>query len=131
MALYPGNLGGTFAADIASITRIATSAPFSRYLAEEIVERSAFIKSGALAQSAALNNTTGTRIEAPFFNSLNTTAEVVRSDNTWGTSGAGHLTAQKVTAGTQYASIMHRGFAYAMDDLSRFANRRRRPELRS
>jgi len=120
MALYPGNLGGTFGADIASVTRIATSAPFSRYLAEEIVERSAFIKSGALAQNAALNNTTGTRIEVPFFNSLSTTVEVVRSDNTWGTGGAGALTAQKVTAGTQYASIMHRAFAYAMDDLSRF-----------
>ena len=121
MALYPGNLGGTFAADIASVTRIATSAPFSRYLAEEIVERSAFIKSGALQQNAALSNSTGTRIEVPFFGSLSTTAEVVRSDNTWGSSGAGALTAQKVTAGTQYASIMHRGFAYAMDDLSRFA----------
>ena len=119
-SVYPGNLGGTFGADIASVTRLATSAPFSRYLAEEIYERSAFIKSGAMATSAALNNTIGTRIEVPFFNSLSTTAETVRSDATWGTSGAGHLTAQKVTAATQYASIMHRGFAYAMDDLSRY-----------
>ena len=121
MALYPGNLGGTFASDIASITRVATSAPFSRYLAEEIYQRSAFIKSGSLATNAVLNNTTGTRIEVPFFNSLNTVKETVRSDNTWGTGGAGALTAQSVTANTQYASILHNGFAYAMDDLSKFA----------
>ena len=120
MALYPGNLGGTFGVDIASVTRLATSGSFQKYLAEEIYERSAFIKSGALQTSSLLNNTTGTRIEAPFFNSLTTQAEQVRSDNTWGTAGNGALTAQKVTAETQYASIMHRGFAYAMDDLSRY-----------
>ena len=121
MALYPGNLGGTFASDIASVTRLATSAAFSRYLAEAIYEQSAFIKSGALATNAVLNNTTGTRIEVPFFNSLSTVKETVRSDNTWGTAGTGSLTAQKVTAATQYASILHNGFAYAMDDLSKFA----------
>ena len=121
MALFPGNLGGTFASDIASVTRLATSAAFSRYLAEAIYEQSAFIKSGALATNALLNNTTGTRIEVPVFRSLNTVKETVRSDNTWGTAGTGSLTAQTVTAATQYASILHNGFAYAMDDLSKFA----------
>lgn len=120
MALFPGNLGGTFASDVLSVTRAATSAPFAKYLAEEIYERSAFIKSGALATNSVLNNTTGTRIEVPIFRSLNTVAETVRSDSTWGTSGAGHLTAQKVTATTQYCSIRHLGAAYAMDDLSKF-----------
>jgi len=120
MALYPGNLGGTFGADIASVTRIATSAPFSRYLAEEIYERSAFVKSGALQTSGALNNTTGTRIEVPFYNSLSTVKETVRSDSTWGTAGNGAVTAQKVTAATQYATILHNAFGYAMDDLSRY-----------
>ena len=117
-SVYPGNLGGTFTSDIGSITRLATSAPFQKYAAEEIYERSLFIKSGALARVGALNNTVGARVEVPFFNSLSTTSTTIRSDSTWGTNGA--LVAQKVTASTQYASITYRGFAYAMDDLSRY-----------
>ena len=38
-SVYPGNLGGTFTSDIGSITRLATSAPFQKYAAEEIYER--------------------------------------------------------------------------------------------
>ncbi len=34
------------------------------------------------------------------------------------TSGAGYLTPQKVGTGTQIASIVHRGFAYAVDDVA-------------
>ena len=36
----------------------------------------------------------------------------------WGTSGAGYLTPQKITADEQIMTIMHRGFSYAVDDLS-------------
>jgi len=122
MGLFLGNLNpaSTFTSDIGSATRLATSAPFARYLAEEIFQRSAFIRSGAMARSALLSNTTGSRIEAPFFDSINSTEEVIRSDDSWGTSGAGHFTSQKVTASTQYATITYRGFMFSCDDLSRY-----------
>ena len=98
---YNFNPNSTFTSDIGSVTRLATSAPFARYLAEEIFERSAFIKSGVLLRDARLSGTTGSRIEAPFFDPLNTTEEVIQSNDTWGSSGAGYFTSQKVTASTQ------------------------------
>jgi len=64
MAGYPGNYGGTFLSNIDSVTRLATSAPFARYLQEAIFEQSAFIKSGAVATEVKLidhkGNTTHT-----------------------------------------------------------------------
>ena len=73
----------------------------------------------ALATDSRLNNTTGSRIEAPFFSPIDPTEEVIRSDNTWGTGGQGHFTSQKITASTQYATITYRGFMYSADDLSK------------
>ena len=121
MGLFLGNLNpdSTFTSDIGSATRLATSAPFARYLAEEIFQRSAFIRSGVMGRSGALSGTTGARIEAPFFNAINAQEEQIRSDDSWGTSGAGHFTSQKVTASTQYATITYRGFMFSADDLSR------------
>lgn len=118
MAGYPGNYGGTFTGDIGSLTRLATSAPFARYLAEAIFKQSAFIKSGVIQTNAVLNNTTGTRIEVPFFDPIAPVATVVESNNTWGTNGA--LVPSKVEASTQYATLCNRAFAYAADDLSAF-----------
>jgi hypothetical protein len=118
---YLGNLGGTFQADVASLTRLATSAPFAQYLQEQIFLRSLMIQSGIVVQDERLNNTTGTRIEAPFFRPLNPTEEQMASSNDWGISGEGHFTFQKIRASTQYASITHRGFAYAVDKLSKLA----------
>lgn len=122
MGLFLGNLNpdSTFTSDIGSATRLATSAPFARYLAEEIFQRSAFIRSGVMGRSGLLSGTTGSRIEAPFFNAINAAEEQIRSDDTWGTSGAGHFTSQKVTASTQYATITYRGFMFSADDLSRY-----------
>lgn len=121
---YLGNLGAgsTFASDVTSATRLATSAPFARYLQEEIFLRSAFIRSGVMRRDPRLQTTVGTRIEVPFFDPINATEEKIESNNTWGTSGAGHFTAQKVTASTQYATITHRGFMFAADDLSKLAS---------
>lgn len=121
MGAYLGNLNpdSTFLSDIGSATRLATSAPFLAYLQEAIYERSEFIKSGVLRRDPRLTATVGTRIEAPFFDPINSTEEIIQSNDTWGTSGAGHFTSQKVTAGTQYATITHRGFMYSADDLSK------------
>lgn len=118
---FLGNYGGTFAGDVASLTRLATSAPFSQYLQEQIFLQSRMIRSGIMARNAGLVATTGTRVEAPFFDPLDPDEERMESNSTWGDSGAGHFTVQKVTASTQYATITHRGFAYGVDKLSKLA----------
>ena len=118
---YLGNYGGTFQGDVASLTRLATSAPFGQYLQEQIFLQSLMLQSGIIATSSELTATTGTRIEAPFFDPINPIEERMTSSNDWGISGEGHFTYQKVTASTQYATVTHRGFAYAGDKLSRLA----------
>ena len=61
----------TFTSDIGSVTRLATSAPFARYLTEEIFESSAMVQSGLIATDGRLNNITGVTAELPFFAPLN------------------------------------------------------------
>ena len=105
---------------IASPTRLATSAPFARYLAEDLYERCLFVKSGVLARDTRLTNITGTRVEMPMFDIFDPAEEVVESNATWGDNGAGYYTSQKITADTQYAPYCTRGFMHSMDDLSRY-----------
>ena len=64
---------------IGSATRLATSAPFARYLTEEIYESSLMVQSGLLQTDARLNNITGVIVEMPFFAPLNYTEELVKS----------------------------------------------------
>jgi hypothetical protein len=120
---YLGNLGGTFAGDVTSLTRLATSGEFASYLQQEIYEKSLMVRSGILARSSELLvNTTGVRVEAPFFRPIDPVEEIMTSGNDWGQSGEGHFSFQKILSGTQYATITHRGFAYAVDKLSRLAS---------
>ena len=82
MGIFQGNSGtspnaSTFTSDIDSATRLATSAPFAAYLTEEIFQKSAFIQSGVVQLDSRLNNSTGTRVELPFFNSFSPTEEIV------------------------------------------------------
>ena len=84
-------LGSAQPAGIASPTRLATSAPFARYLAEELYERCLFVKSGVLARDSRLTNITGTRCEMPMFDIFDTSEEVVESNETWGDSGKGFI----------------------------------------
>ena len=44
--------------------------------------------------------------------------EQIRSDATWGESKQGYLTPKNITAGEQIMTILHRGGAYATDDLA-------------
>ena len=60
----------------------------------------------------------GVRVRVPFFKPIDPTEEVIESNNTWGTSTGGYLTPQKITGSEQIMTIMHRGFSYAVDDLS-------------
>ena len=112
--------GSTFTENIGSVTRLATSAPFSRYLTEQIVENSAMIQSGLIQTDARLNNITGVLAELPFFDQLTYTEENIDSSATWGTQGKGVLTTQKHTASTQYAPIVTRGAAFSADMLSQY-----------
>ena len=108
--------GGVLLADIVKRNNL------SRYVSEAIKERSLFLKSGAVVRSAFLDSKEGgTRIQVPEFNPVSPTEEVMTGAANWGTSTAGYLTPQKITTDTQIATICHRGFAYAVDDLATLA----------
>jgi len=105
--------GGTFLPDL------VTRPEFLAYISEEIFERCPFIQSGAMVRNRALDcRAGGVRVRVPFFQPISPTEEVIESNSTWGTNGAGYLTPQKITADEQIMTIMHRGFSYAVDDLS-------------
>ena len=105
--------GGVLLADIVKRNN------FSAYVSEAIKERSAFIQSGAVVRNALLDATAGgTRIQVPEFNPIAPTEEIIDGTATWGTSNNGYLTPQKIGTGTQIATICHRGFAYAVDDVA-------------
>lgn len=123
MTTYLGNLGGTFSGDVASATRLATSAQFARYLAEQIFEQCAFVRSGILRQDSRLNQF-GPRFEAPFYQPISSFEEKIESNDTWGNdatgaaTNAGYFQTQKVTADTQYATHTRRGFMFGRDFVS-------------
>ena len=105
--------GGVLLADIVKRNNL------SRYVSEAIKERSLFVKSGAVVRSPFLDaKEGGSRIQVPEFNPVAPTEEVMTGAANWGTSTAGYLTPQKIDTGTQIASICHRGFAYAVDDVA-------------
>ena len=105
--------GGVLLADIVKRNNLST------YVSEAIKERSAFLKSGAVVRNPLLDATEGgTRIQVPEFNPIAPTEEILDGTATWGTSNAGYLTPQKIGTGTQIATICHRGFAYAVDDVA-------------
>lgn len=108
------NMGGTF------LSNLITRPEFLSYTAERIFEQSAFVRSGVVQRNSALDaRQGGTRVRVPFFDPINPTEETITSANDWGTSGAGYLTSQNVTADEQIMTILHRGFQYATDDLSK------------
>ena len=105
--------GGVLLADIVKRNNLST------YVSEAIKERSQFIKSGAIVRNSLLDaREGGTRIQVPEFNPVSPTEEIIDGTATWGTSGAGYLTPQKIGTGTQIATICHRSFAYAVDDIA-------------
>ena len=109
--------GGTFLSDL------VTRPEFLSYISEEIFERCAWIQSGVMVRNSALDcRAGGVRVRVPFFQPINPTEEIIESNATWGTSGAGYLTPQKITADEQIMTILHRGFAYAVDDLSQLGS---------
>ena len=109
--------GGTF------LPNLVTRPEFLSYISEEIFERCPFIQSGVMVRNSALDcRAGGVRVRVPFFQPINPTEETIESNATWGTSGAGYLTPQRITADEQIMTIMHRGFSYAVDDLSQLGS---------
>ena len=111
------NQGGTF------LSNLITRPEFLAYTSERIFEMSDFIRSGVVQRNSALDaRAGGTRVRVPFFDPINPTEEQIKSSNDWGTSGAGYLTSQNVTADEQIMTILHRGFQFATDDISKLGS---------
>ena len=103
--------GGVLLADIVKRNNLST------YVSEAIKERSLFIQSGAVVRNALLDSREGgTRIQVPEFNPIAPTESIMDGTATWDTNG--YLVPQKVGTATQIATICHRGFAYAVDDVA-------------
>ena len=114
MSSFNGNWsGGTFLSDL------VTRPEFLQYTSEGIFEQSKWIQSGIIQRNAALDaRAGGTRVRVPFFDPIAPTETQILSNSTWG-GGGGYLVPQNVSADEQIMTILHRGFAYAADDLSK------------
>jgi hypothetical protein len=109
--------GGTFLSDL------VTRPEFLQYTAEGIFEQSKWIQGGIVQRNAALDaRAGGTRVRVPFHDPISPTEEKITSASDWGTSGAGYLTPQGTTADEQIMTLLHRGFSYAADDLSKLGS---------
>jgi hypothetical protein len=116
MSASNSNFGGTF------LSNLVTRPEFLQYTAEGIFEQSKWIQSGIVQRNAALDaRAGGTRVRVPFFDPIAPTETQILSTSGWN-GGLGYLTAQNVTADEQIMTILHRGFAYAADDLSKLGS---------
>ena len=116
MAAWKGNYGGTFLSDL--ITR----PEFTQYTQEDIYNQCKWIQSGAVVRNSALDcRDGGVRVQVPFYKPIDPLETIIESNQNWGGDGSttGYLNPQKITAGDQIMTILHRGFSYAADDLSK------------
>ena len=108
--------GGTKLADVVSLPSYAA------VVSEAVFERSQLLLSGAVVRNPALDaRSGGTVVTVPTWRSISPIEETIESNNTWGESKGGYLTPQRVTAVSQVCPILHRGFAFAADDISMMA----------
>jgi hypothetical protein len=118
MSSFAGNYGSgsTF------LSNLVSRPEFLQYTAEGIFEQSKWVQSGIVQRNAALDaRAGGTRVRVPFFDPIAPTETQILSNNTWG-GGGGYLVPSNVTADEQIMTILHRGFAYAADDLSKLGS---------
>ena len=116
MSASNSNFGGTF------LSNLVTRPEFLQYTAEGIFEQSKWIQSGIVQRNAALDaRAGGTRVRVPFFDPIAPTETQILSTSSWN-GGLGYLTAQNVTADEQIMTLLHRGFAYAADDLGKLGS---------
>jgi len=113
-APYQNYRTGTFLRDL------VIRPEFLNYVLEDIFYRCSWIQSGVVVRNSALDvSAGGTRLEAPSYIPINPVEEIIESNGCWGCSGEGYLTPQKIQATSSIMTILHRGFAYAVDDLSK------------
>ena len=118
MSSFAGNYGSgsTF------LSNLVSRPEFLQYTAEGIFEQSKWVQSGIVQRNAALDaRAGGTRVRVPFFDPIAPSETQILSNNTWG-GGGGYLVPSNVTADEQIMTILHRGFAYAADDLSKLGS---------
>ena len=109
---YP-NWGSTFSGDL------VTKVNFANYVREQLYGACAFVQSGIIQRNTFLDMSSGgTRITVPFVKPFLANEERIESNTTWGESGKGYLSVQKINADSQVAAVMHRGWAFGADDLS-------------
>lgn len=108
------NWGSVFLGDL------VTKVNFGAYVREQVYGSCRWVQSGIIQRNTTLDlSSGGTRITVPYFKPFLATEEIIESNPTWGASKAGYLSPQKINADSQVAAVMHRGFAWAADDLSR------------
>ena len=117
MSAFNGNYsGGTF------LSNLVTRPEFLQYTSEGIFEQSKWVQSGIIQRNAALDaRAGGTRVRVPFFDPIAPSETQILSNSTWG-GGGGYLVPANVTADEQIMTLLHRGFAYAADDLSKLGS---------
>ena len=108
--------GGSFLSDL------VVRPEFLAYVQEEVYNRCQWIQSGVVTRNTALDCTAGgTRVRVPFYQPMVENEEQIRSDLV-GYIWRGYLTPGNITADEQVMTILHRGGAYAADDLSRLGS---------
>ena len=105
------------------LTDLVVRPEFLSYVQEEVYNRCQWIQSGVVTRNSALDcSAGGTRVRVPFFQPMAESEEIITSASDWGDSGQGYLTPKGITASEQIMTILHRGGAYAADDLSRLGS---------
>jgi hypothetical protein len=111
------NFGSTFLGDL------VTKVNFGSYVREQVYGNYRWVQSGIIQRNSTLDlSSGGTRITVPYFRPWLATEEVIDSNTTWGASGAGYLTPQKINADSQVAAVFRRGFSWAADDISKLGS---------
>ena len=106
--------GGTF------LGNLVTRPEFLQYIREDIYFRCKWVQSGVMVRNSALDcRDGGVRIEVPFFNPIPEEEVRIESNANWGQTNGGFLVPNRITGDSQIATIMHRGGAFAADQLSK------------
>jgi hypothetical protein len=109
------NWGSTFAGDLGALV---TQKRFAAAVVERVFYSWGWINSGAMVRNPAIDFTTGSQIELPMVRPFIASKEYVESNATWGASGKGHLTVQKINADSAFMPIQQCAYAGGADDLS-------------
>jgi hypothetical protein len=109
------NWGSTFAGDLGAwVNRTNLGA----VVLERTFNSYAWINSGIMQPNANVNIGTGHLAEVPMIRPFKAQKEYVLSNTTWGASGKGHLTVQKINGDSAFTPIQQMAFAGGADDLS-------------